>query len=309
MRRTLTLSWLTLLLYTGGAFCQHQVQVPRGPLLRTEASAVSIWCNASGSSEGGFEWSLFPSHSPSKKLQILSSADPHFSYAVYRERVSVRREIYLERVGKNAARLHITHLRAEDGGEYECHTPNTAHTYYGSYSASVRLTVIPDLLRVLNLSPAPRSLREGDPLTLLCEVSSETPQHTHVSVAWLQASAEAAHAVLGLSAHAVVSAGPRFAGRHRNGELRIEKLSAARYQLALSRLRAGDAGGYFCRATEWIQDPDGSWYPLITRSGSLTTIQLSSPGVMSAVKSASENSAAPPTLLVGLLALLSWPLY
>ncbi|CAH2218642.1 immunoglobulin superfamily member 3 [Pelobates cultripes] len=243
-----------------------------------EGSGIFIWCNASGVSRTEFEWSLFPSHSPSWKLQIISSSDPHFTYALYSERVQQRREIYLERGGENTARLHITHLRARDSGDYECHTPNTAQTFYGSYSANVYLKVIPDMLRVQSLSPDILTVEDDDPLSLVCEVFSGTSLHTHISVTWYQMYGDESHLILSLSKHSVVSAGPGFTVRHIKGEVRLEKVSAAWYQLTLTRLKITDEAEYWCQVTEWIQDPDNSWYPLMTKRSSATTIQLRSQG-------------------------------
>eukprot|EP00079_Xenopus_tropicalis_P031390 XP_017945161.1 PREDICTED: immunoglobulin superfamily member 2 isoform X2 [Xenopus tropicalis] len=248
--------WLLTATFLCTGECQHQVRVPPGPLLRTEGSAVSLWCNVSGSPAGGFEWSVFPSHSPSQKLQIISSTDPHFSYAVYRERLSVRREIYLQGVSAGTGRLHISHLRAGDAGEYECHTPNTQHNYYGTYSASVRLTVIPDLLRVLIVSPESVTAEEQNPLTLGCEVSSRTQHHTHFSVTWFRRSKETPHPVLSLSRDFIVSAGRSFHWRHQAGEIGMEKVSPTLYQLRFTRLHLTDQAEYYCQASEWIQDPD-----------------------------------------------------
>ncbi|XP_063289547.1 immunoglobulin superfamily member 3-like [Pelobates fuscus] len=297
-----------------GGLAQHQVGVPPGPLVRMEGSAIFIWCNASGVSRTEFEWSLFPSHSPSWKLQVISSSDPHFTYALYSERVQQRREIYLERGGENTARLHITHLRAWDSGDYECHTPNTAQTFYGSYSANVYLKVIPDMLRVQSLSPDILTVEDDDPLSLVCEVFSGTSLHTHISVTWYQMYGDESRPILSLSKHSVVSAGPGFTVRHSTGEVRLEKVSAAWYQLTLTRLKITDEAEYWCQVTEWIQDPDNSWYPLMTKRSSATTIQLRSQGtplgedMMSAVRS-STTPITTPQIVICLLALLYWPIH
>ncbi|KAM8977778.1 immunoglobulin superfamily member 3-like [Pelodytes ibericus] len=294
---------------SGSGLTQHQVHVPPGPLLRMEGSVVSIWCNASGFSGAEFEWSLFPSYSPLRKLQVISSSDPHFSYALYRERISVRGEIYLAKRRENVALLHITHLRSCDEGEYECYTPRSAHSYYGSYSARVQLIVIPDSLRVMSLSPEVLTLQADDMLTLGCQVISGSRPHTHLSVTWFQTSEEETHPVLTLSEHSVVSAGPHFILRHRKGEARLEKVSASWYQLILSSLNPRDKADYFCQATEWIQDPDHSWYPLLTKRSSVTRVRLHSQDVMSAVRSDSLPMADPQSLLICLLALLTWTVY
>ncbi|XP_075054794.1 immunoglobulin superfamily member 3-like [Mixophyes fleayi] len=287
------------------------VDVSPDALFRTEGSAVSIWCNASGHTVGGFEWSMFPIHSPRQKLQIISSVDPHFSYTIYRDRVSVRREIYLERVTDGTSRLHITHLRAQDAGEYECYASNKAYSYYGGYSTSVSLIVIPDSLRVLILSPEELTLHEDDSMTMTCEVSSGNREHTHFSVTWYQRNMGSTQKVLMLSENSITSVGPTFLRRHWDSEIRLEKVSATWYQLTMSRLQVTDKAEYYCQATEWIQDPDQSWYPLTTKRSRVTRIQLHQSDVMSAVHSSATMRTHHKTFFIFLLQLplLAWIAY
>ncbi|XP_075704804.1 immunoglobulin superfamily member 3-like [Rhinoderma darwinii] len=267
----------TLLLYTGGAL-QLQVHVPQGPLFRMEGSAVALWCNASGYPVGGFEWSVLPAHSPRQRLQIVSSVDHDFSYAVYRGRVTVRGEIYLEKVSENSTRLHLTRLQAQDAGDYECYAPNTQYSYYGSHSASVRLTVIPDSLLVSLLSPEELTLQEDDSVTLTCEVLSGTQPHTHISITWYHSSMESTHPIITFSKHSVTSVAAAFVVRHQAGEVRLEKVSATWYQFTLSALQSADDGHYYCQATEWIQDPDNSWYPVSSKKSRATAIHVHGAG-------------------------------
>ncbi|XP_018431259.1 PREDICTED: immunoglobulin superfamily member 3-like, partial [Nanorana parkeri] len=250
--------------------------VAPGPLYRTEGSSVSLWCNVSGVSVVSFEWSMFPAHQPRRKLQIVSSADPEFSYAIYQERVRGRRDIYLERVRGDIARLHITHLRAQDAGEYECYTPT--HTYPGGYSASVTLKVIPAVLQVSVPSPQELTLHADDTLRMVCEVSSSNARHTHFSVTWYRE--DSTKPLLHLSKLSIVSAGPSFQDRHLAGHLRLEKVSPIWYQLTMSNLQPTDQAEYYCQATEWIQDPDWTWYPLTTLRSRATRVLVRSPGTL-----------------------------
>ncbi|XP_068122527.1 immunoglobulin superfamily member 3-like [Hyperolius riggenbachi] len=268
--------WLlaaVLLLYSGGAL-SHHVSVPPGPLYRTEGSTLSLWCNTSSPSVAAYEWSMFPAHSPGRKLQIVSSADPGFSYAVFRDRVLDRR-IYLERATEASTRLHMLRLQKEDAGEYECYAPSPTLRYYRSYCASVTLTVIPDSLHVSLLSPQELTLYTDDPLTLSCEVFSRTEQHTHFSVSWYRQ--DSAQPLLTLSELSVVSAGSPYKKRHQAGEIRLEKVSAILYHLIVSSLEPDDQAKYYCQATEWIQDPDKTWYPLTTKRSHGTRVHVVSP--------------------------------
>ncbi|XP_048338919.1 immunoglobulin superfamily member 3-like, partial [Sphaerodactylus townsendi] len=122
-------------------FAQRQVTVQEGPLYRTENSHITIWCNVSdyqGPSEQNFQWSIYLPSLPEREVQIVSTMDPSFPYAIYTQRVRSG-EIYIEKIQGDSALLHITELQDRDTGVYECHTPTTDERYFGSYSAKMNL--------------------------------------------------------------------------------------------------------------------------------------------------------------------------
>lgn len=126
---------------TGVVAAQRQVAIQEGPLYRTEGSHITIWCNVSGfqgPSEQNFQWSIYMPTAPEREVQIVSTTDSSFPYAIYTQRVHSGK-IYVERVRGNLALLHITDLQARDAGVYECHTPSTDERYFGSYSAKMNL--------------------------------------------------------------------------------------------------------------------------------------------------------------------------
>lgn len=120
---------------------QREVTVQKGPLFRAAGYPVSIGCNVTGHqgpAEQHFQWSVYLPKAPTQEVQIVSTRDAAFSYAVYAQRVRSG-GIYVERVRGNSVFLHISELQLKDSGEYECHTPNTDERYYGNYSAKTRL--------------------------------------------------------------------------------------------------------------------------------------------------------------------------
>lgn len=126
----------------GVAVAQRVVTVESGPLIRTEGSHVTIWCNVTGYKEGveqDFEWSMYLPSAPDREIRIVSTAQPNYAYAVYAQRVNSK-EIYVERLSRDSAVLHITKVQAKDQGLFECYTPNTDGRYLGSYSARTNLT-------------------------------------------------------------------------------------------------------------------------------------------------------------------------
>lgn len=124
------------------SFGQREVTVQKGPLFRAEGYPISIGCNVTGHkgpSEQHFQWSVELATAPTQNVQIISTKDATFTYAVYAQRVR-NKEIDIQRVQGNSVFLHISKLQMKDSGEYECDTPNTDGKYYGSYSAKTHLT-------------------------------------------------------------------------------------------------------------------------------------------------------------------------
>ncbi|XP_014802744.1 PREDICTED: immunoglobulin superfamily member 3 isoform X2 [Calidris pugnax] len=259
------------------ALAQRQVTVQEGPLYRTEGSHVTLWCKVSGyqgPSEQNFQWSIYVPSAPEREVQIVSTVDPSFPYAIYTQRVHSR-GIYVERVQGDAVLLHITDLQDRDAGEYECHTPNTDERYFGSYSAKMNLVVIPDSLRV---TAVPQTLNkvERDSLELKCEVSKSTAQHSHVSIAWYrQRGSEAPVEVISLSRDFVLRAGSAYAQRQATGDVRLDKVGETTSKLTIYNLHPSDQGEFYCEAAEWIQDPDKSWYAMTRKrsQGAIVNVQ------------------------------------
>ncbi|KAM6934217.1 immunoglobulin superfamily member 3 [Xenentodon cancila] len=266
-------------LLAGVAVAQRVVMVQSGPLVRTEGSHVTIWCNVTGYKEGveqDFEWSMYLGSVPDREIRIVSTAQSNYAYAVYAQRVNSK-EIFVERLSRDSAVLHITKVQANDQGLFECYTPNTDGRYLGIYSARTNLTVIADSLTVT--APAQTlSKVEGDTLQLTCEVSRTTVQHTHLSVGWYLRSPEDPTAqpqeLVTLSRDFVLRSGGPYRQRMAAGDLRLDKTSATSYRLTIHKLQPGDQGLLYCQAAEWIQDPDGSWFAMTRKQSEKTQLRV-----------------------------------
>ncbi|XP_073329449.1 immunoglobulin superfamily member 3 [Pagrus major] len=270
---------LACALLAGVTVAQRVVMVQGGPLIRTEGSHVTIWCNVTGYKEGveqDFEWSMYLPTAADREIRIVSTAEPNYAYAVYAQRVNSK-EIYVERLSGDSAVLHITKVQAKDQGLFECYTPNTDGRYLGSYSARTNLTVIADSLTVI--APAQTlSKVEGDTLQLTCEVSRTTLQHTHLSVGWYLRSPEDAAAppqeLVTLSRDFVLRSGGPYRQRMAAGDLRLDKTSATAYRLTIHKLQPVDQGLLYCQAAEWIQDADGSWFAMTRKQSEKTQLRI-----------------------------------
>ncbi|KAF6715403.1 Immunoglobulin superfamily member 3 [Oryzias melastigma] len=270
---------LACALLAGVTEAQRVVTVQSGPLVRTEGSHVTIWCNVTGYKEGveqDFEWSIYLPSAPDREIRIVSTAQANYAYAVYAARVNSK-EIYVERLSRDSAMLHITKVQAKDQGVFECYTPNTDGKFLGFYSARTNLTVIADSLTVT--APAQTlSKIEGDTLQLTCEVSRTTEQHTHLSVGWYLRSPEDAAAppqeLVTLSRDFVLRSGGPYRQRMAAGDLRLDKTSATAYRLTIHKLQPIDQGLLYCQAAEWIQDPDGSWFAMTRKQSDKTQLRI-----------------------------------
>ncbi|XP_014738268.1 PREDICTED: immunoglobulin superfamily member 2-like [Sturnus vulgaris] len=261
---------------------QRQVTVQQGPLYRTEGSHITLWCKVSGyqgPAEQNFQWSIYLPSAPEREVQIVSTVDPSFPYAIYTQRVRGR-GIFVERLQGDAVLLHIAELQERDAGQYECHTPNTDAKFLGTYSAKTNLSVIPDTLSA-SMAPQALTLMEGDAVELTCEVSKSTAQHTHLSVGWylLQGAGEhRAQEILTLSKDFILKPGPSYEQRFLERDVQLNKVGNTTYKLIIRGVKPSDQGQLYCEAAEWIEDPDGTWKDISSKQTQRTSLAVVSQG-------------------------------
>ncbi|NXR36534.1 IGSF2 protein, partial [Zosterops hypoxanthus] len=267
---------------TGLTTAQRVVTVQEGPLYRTEGSHITLWCKVSGyqgPAEQNFQWSIYLPSAPEREVQIVSTVDPSFPYAIYTQRVRGR-GIFVERLQGDAVLLHITELQERDAGQYECHTPNTDERYFGSYSAKTNLSVIPDTLLASMASQA-LTLMEGDVLELTCEVSKSTAQHTHLSVGWYLLQGAGEHRpeeILTLTKDFTLKPGPSYEKRFLEGDVQLNKVGNMMYKLVIRGVKPSDQGLLYCEAAEWIEDPDKTWKDISRKETERTSLAVVSQG-------------------------------
>ncbi|NWT54247.1 IGSF2 protein, partial [Erythrocercus mccallii] len=279
---------------TGLTRGQRVVTVQKGPLYRTEGSHITLWCKVSGyqgPAEQNFQWSIYLPSAPEREVQIVSTVDPSFPYAIYTQRVRGR-GIFVERLQGDAVLLHITELQERDAGQYECHTPNTDERYFGSYNAKMNLSVIPDTLSA-SMAPQALTLMEGDAVELTCEVSKSTAQHTHLSVGWYLLQGAGEHRpkeILTLSKDFTLKPGPSYEQRFLEGDVQLNKVGNTTYKLIIRGLKPSDQGQLYCEAAEWIEDPDETWKDISCKQTERTSLVVVSQGKASANSPVGSNS-------------------
>lgn len=140
--------------------------------------------------------------------------------------------------------------------------------------------MIDDSLTVSSPDPTLLTVHEGNALTLTCRASSNTAQHTHVSVTWyLQKSGEDnPHPIISLDRDLTLIPGQGFVGRYQDGLIRLDKVGEGTYQLIFAKLTLSDQGEIYCRAQEWIQDPDRSWYSITQKEAERLTLSVRGTG-------------------------------
>ncbi|XP_060732132.1 immunoglobulin superfamily member 3-like isoform X1 [Tachysurus vachellii] len=273
---------LLLMMSLGGLFqtdvCagQQLVEIQEGPLYRVKGFPMSISCNVSGlkhSRTQDFAFSIFQPKKPEVQIAIISTFDPSYPYAKYSKRVR-EKNIVIERQSKTSVIFHIKSLEAEDSGEYECYTPNTDGVYFGTYSAKTTVKVIEDTLLASYSGPASLSVSVGESIQLECQVSSQTFQHTHLSVTWYLRGSTDTRPIISLDRDLTVRPGAEYEHRYHSGFITMEKIEDTTYRLKITQVQQSDSGEIYCQADEWIQDPDRSWMRICHRNSTGSNIEV-----------------------------------
>lgn len=118
-----------------------------------------------------------------------------------------------------------------------------------------------DTLEASYSGSASLSASEGDSLQLECHVSTQTSQHTHVSVSWiLHADGETnPRPIVSLDRDLTVKPGDGFEERCRSDLIRMDKVEDTTFRLKMLEVQRSDSGNIFCKAVQWIRDPDHLW--------------------------------------------------
>ncbi|XP_060909018.1 immunoglobulin superfamily member 3-like, partial [Labrus mixtus] len=268
--------YLGLFLHCGEA--RVNTEVPIGPLYRVVGSKLSISCNVSGFNNANTKKHFeFRVNKPGKPMSenIVSSSRPGFSYSSYKRRLE-EKVIALTHVSPNSVLFEIHSLQKSDEGDYECSVLNAEASYDGAYSASTSVKVIDNSLSVSSAASTSQSFNEGEAFTSTCQASSNTVQHTHLSLTWflLRDDDENARPIISVDRYFTLSPGQGFEGRYQAGLIRLDKIGGVVYRLSMGQLQLSDSGRVFCRAQEWIQDPDRSWYSITQKNAEETVLHV-----------------------------------
>ncbi|RXN35734.1 sacsin-like protein [Labeo rohita] len=125
-------------------------------------------------------------------------------------------------------------------------------------------------------SSSSQSLSEGDPLQLECQVSSKTFQHTHLSVTWFLSGEEdkTPRPIITLDKDLTVKTGAGFEDRYHAGLISMDKVEETTYRLKMPQVQQSDQGKFYCKAFEWIQDPDRSWTQIAHKTTTACNVEI-----------------------------------
>ncbi|XP_035532242.1 immunoglobulin superfamily member 3 [Morone saxatilis] len=299
--------WGANLLLCLGLFLQYGearvlTEAQAGPLYRVVGYPLFISCNVSGFANADakqeFEYRITKPANPSFEINIISTADQTFGYAMYSPRVRGK-EITLTHMSSTSVIFKIDSLLKSDEGEFDCTAINSESHYDGTYSAKTTVKVIDNSLSVSSTASASLSYNEGDALTLTCQASSNTVQHTHLSLAWFlhKDGEDEAQPIISLNRDFTLSPGGEFKGRYQKGLIRLDKIGEATYKLKMAQLELSDQGRIYCQAQEWIQDPDRSWYSIVKKAAEKSTLTVKAREVVTDTSSLVVRILAQPTTL------------
>lgn len=135
------------------------------------------------------------------------------------------------------------------------------------------------------MKPQDLTQDEGDSLELLCEASTESAQHTHLSIAWYLVQGDGQdQEIISLSRDFVLIAGSSYNQRASAGDIRLDKIGDKTYKLSIVKILPSDQGKMYCEAVEWIQDPDETWKDIARKQTNKTSLTVRSLGKMCAVR-------------------------
>ncbi|KAI2647555.1 Immunoglobulin superfamily member 2 [Labeo rohita] len=228
---------------------QIQVHIQKGPLYRVKGYPISISCNVTGFTGPSNRDFQFIVKKPNMDVNMISTSDPEFAYGMFSSRVK-NKEINTERLSGSSVLLKIDNLLEEDAGDLFCETLHTGGAYLGDYAAVTKLNVIADTLEASYSGSPSQSLSEVRLFNILI---CRSPGFSMVK------RIKPPRPIITLDKDLTVKTGAGFEDRYRAGLISMDKVEDTTYRLKMPQVQQSDQGKFYCKAIEWIQDPDRSW--------------------------------------------------
>ncbi|XP_024121241.1 prostaglandin F2 receptor negative regulator isoform X2 [Oryzias melastigma] len=223
-----------------------------------------------------------------RQVNIISTFETDFTESSLRSRVASG-DIALQRLQDNAVELRIKAVKPQDSGTYQCRTPSTDMVATGNYEAQVKLTVIPNTLKVSPQAP-PQVLPEGSDLVLSCNVTRDLTHSTYLSVSWSVKKAASSEELLTFGPGEGVTTGADLAQRFADGGVRFVPGGNGVFELVISRLVASDSGVYSCTGTEWTSE-SRKWVRIVQSVVEMGRVTVTPTDQSLTVKTSSPSSS------------------
>ncbi|KAJ0005604.1 hypothetical protein NQD34_015498, partial [Periophthalmus magnuspinnatus] len=226
-------------------------------LAQTEGDSLELTCEASSNTiqhthlsfgfflRGNGENAIHPVISMDRDFVLIPGQD-------FAERYKAGL-IRLDKIGEVTYRLKMSHLKLSDQGAVYCEAKewiqDPDQTWYSiatKTATETSLTVkAKDSASLLVTVAVPQStLQEGQRLSVSCAVESQNLKQKFFSLAWLRGGVELAR----VGPTGVLTVGPDYSSREREGELRAARIGDRDYSLILQPVRTSDQGEFVCRA-------------------------------------------------------------
>ncbi|XP_045913713.1 prostaglandin F2 receptor negative regulator [Micropterus dolomieu] len=280
-----------------GGCLARVVTVSPGPLIRVEGQPVSITCDVkdySGPPEQDFEWMMSREATGAKK-KMISTFDTGYPDPLFSKRVASG-DIAVERLQDDEVELKIAEVKSTDAGFYWCQTPSTDSSFSGNYEAQVKLTVIPNTLRVSSQTPPP-VVPEGSDMTLSCNITRQLTHPTYLSVTWSVKKGTTSEEILTFGPQGDVVTGPKYTRRFADGGIRLVPGKDGLFELVISRVTSSDEGIYECNGTEWTHE-NGKWIKIVESTKEMGTVAVTPTGRSLSVNASSSSSPSSTSLLL-----------
>lgn len=240
-----------------------------GSLTQTEGDSVALTCDVSSNTiqhtHLSFAWFLRRNAEAADRSII--SIDSDFTLIPgeeFKERYKAGL-IRLDKIGEVTYRLKMSHLELTDEGKLRCEAQewiqDPDRTWYSiatKTAGETVLTVKPAVVvsdsesLVVAVSVPQSTLQEGQRLTVSCAVDAQNIKQKFFTLAWLRGGVELAR----VGPTGVLTVGPDYTTREREGELRAARIGYRDYSLILQPVRTSDQGEYVCRA--WPEERSGT---------------------------------------------------
>ncbi|XP_029559690.1 immunoglobulin superfamily member 3-like [Salmo trutta] len=163
----------------------------------------------------------------------------------------------------------IAHRRRE-AGRYQCVISAFLQGRHRKPQNSNLLAVLVQTPEgVLTLSSSPSSLDQSinAVIQMECSVVKANSNSSRFAVTWLaQKKGVGNQTVLSSDRDAVITLGAELGTEQRISMRRRERWS---FELTIRQARSWDRGRYYCVVEEWLQDPHGVWYKLLSSSAAM----------------------------------------